>query len=251
MGNAFNMSKKTYLEIVDKSTYIAEYPANVIGADYVVGDIHGQFSKLEEKLAEVNFNFNSDRLFCSGDLVDRGPESHRVTEFLSQDWFYSVRGNHDEFVLRSYYEDEGFSNNRWSGEINGGSWWFNIEETQKESIAEGISKLPYVIEINTPRGLVVIAHANLPFFLPWSDIKEKIKNNSNIRHYIQWNRDRALHIKDEIIDGIYKAYFGHTVFREITTYGNCTFLDTGSGYEDFDGTIYEREDPRIAILKIS
>lgn len=245
------MSEKNYLDIKKESTYVKEIPWNCKGFDYVVGDIHGQFSNLEKKLKSIGFNPSADRLFCCGDLVDRGEESPRVTEFLQKDWFFSVRGNHDEFVLRSFFNEEGFDNNRWAGEVNGGSWWFDLDQEKKSEIAYMIAKLPYVIELETFRGPVIIVHANLPFFMNWDSAKDKIKTDEITRHFIQWNRDRAHHKKDEVIKGIYKAYFGHTVFPEVTTFGNCTFMDTGSGYENFGGTIYEREYPRLAILKIS
>ena len=37
-------------------------------------------------------------LFAAGDLVDRGPYSPRVLEWLEHPWFASVRGNHEQLV---------------------------------------------------------------------------------------------------------------------------------------------------------
>jgi len=39
-----------------------------------------------------------DQLFSVGDLVDRGPESHRVLEWLARPWFFAICGNHDFMV---------------------------------------------------------------------------------------------------------------------------------------------------------
>ncbi|MCK5505794.1 MAG: hypothetical protein KAJ10_11560 [Thermodesulfovibrionia bacterium] len=36
----------------------------------------------------------NDRMFCVGDLTDRGTESHRAISFLKADWFIPVMGNH-------------------------------------------------------------------------------------------------------------------------------------------------------------
>lgn len=36
---------------------------------YVVGDIHGAYSLLKEKLESVNFDYNKDLLIAVGDLV--------------------------------------------------------------------------------------------------------------------------------------------------------------------------------------
>lgn len=57
------------------------FPLNTLGRDFAVGDIHGMYSLLEQKLAAVNFNPQKDRLFSVGDLVNRGPESSRVMSF--------------------------------------------------------------------------------------------------------------------------------------------------------------------------
>ena len=52
-----------------------EMPSNLLGNDYIVGDIHGCYDELQSLLKFVNFNKNVDRLFCVGDLVHRGPKS--------------------------------------------------------------------------------------------------------------------------------------------------------------------------------
>ena len=68
---------------------------NIQGRDFAVGDVHGHFSALHEGLETIGFNPNCDRLFALGDLVDRGPESTQVGNWLEQPWFYSVQGNHE------------------------------------------------------------------------------------------------------------------------------------------------------------
>lgn len=64
---------------------------NTQGRDFVVGDIHGEFSLLESALESISFDRERDRLICCGDLIDRGPESHRALEFLLKPWFYSMK----------------------------------------------------------------------------------------------------------------------------------------------------------------
>ena len=49
--------KVKYLEIDDN--------VNV----FVVGDIHGAYTQLKDKLKEVGFNYNTDLLIAVGDLV--------------------------------------------------------------------------------------------------------------------------------------------------------------------------------------
>lgn len=76
-----------------------QYPANTVGRDFAVGDIHGCFTALSEALDDLGFNYNTDRLFSVGDLVDRGPESNLATEWLKYPWFHAVRGNHEQMAI--------------------------------------------------------------------------------------------------------------------------------------------------------
>ena len=54
---------------------------------YVVGDIHGSYTLLKEKLKEVGFNFNTDLLIAVGDLVDRSQENEKCVGLLNEHWF--------------------------------------------------------------------------------------------------------------------------------------------------------------------
>ncbi|MGB0713157.1 MAG: metallophosphoesterase, partial [Gammaproteobacteria bacterium] len=48
---------------------------NEVGRDLIVGDIHGEFIALKDRLDELEFVPGRDRLFSVGDLIDRGPNS--------------------------------------------------------------------------------------------------------------------------------------------------------------------------------
>ena len=80
-------------------TMLRHYSRNVTGKDYAVGDIHANFSKLQAALDTICFNPITDRLFSVGDLVDRGPESDEVLDWLAKPWFIPVRGNHEQMAI--------------------------------------------------------------------------------------------------------------------------------------------------------
>ena len=64
---------------------------------YVVGDIQGCYKALRKLLKKVRFSPNRDKLWCVGDLVNRGPRSLDTLRFL-QDMDQAVKivlGNHD------------------------------------------------------------------------------------------------------------------------------------------------------------
>ena len=70
-------------------------------ADYAVGDIQGCYRELMDLLDQVAFNPRTDKLWVVGDMVSRGPDSHKVLRFLYQhrDSLHAVLGNHDLHLI--------------------------------------------------------------------------------------------------------------------------------------------------------
>lgn len=69
----------------------------------VISDIHGMYNMLIELLRKVKYNPTQDRLIFLGDMVDKGTDSKRVLEFVSQEVTKNnaifVLGNHDDSLL--------------------------------------------------------------------------------------------------------------------------------------------------------
>src|SRR5690606_42034655 len=77
---------------------VAHFSQNTLGRDIAVGDIHGCFSKLKTSLKRIRFDPSKDLLLSVGDLVDRGPESHHVLEWLALSRFLAICGTHEQLT---------------------------------------------------------------------------------------------------------------------------------------------------------
>lgn len=79
---------------------------------FVMSDIHGHFTLMEDKLKENGFDKSdeSHKLIICGDMFDRGLQSLEVYKFLKdlhdQDKAIIVLGNHDNFVIDFLTEQE-------------------------------------------------------------------------------------------------------------------------------------------------
>lgn len=95
-----------------KLNLIQKFERNTKGKDYIVGDIHGMYHLLIYALeSKLNFNFENDRLFAVGDLIDRGENSVECLDLLNQSWFHSIMGNHEEMLFKSYLYENLILNN--------------------------------------------------------------------------------------------------------------------------------------------
>ena len=228
---------------------IVSFEKNTTGSDYVVGDIHGCFHLLRRLLTQVNFNPEIDRLFSVGDLIDRGPHSEEVLEWLDYPWFHPIYANHEHILVTSFEELQ----NQRSGSAmtathltNGGAWFQLLETEQQCEYAQRLSQLPWGIEIEVEGGITVgLVHAEVPYD-DWSTFKERLKNpekpevTSSLIYVPNVLERKALWSKDIIrgqdplfkgVANIHMVCVGHKIVPAPIYRYNVLYLDTGA-YED-------------------
>lgn len=204
---------------------------NLVGRDVAVGDIHGCFNRLLIDLDCAGFDRERDRLFVCGDLVDRGPDSHRVDELLAQPWFFSVAGNHEDMAIRCPLGNMLIDNYR----SHGGTWQIDNPRDEQLRYAALLAALPVAIEIETEFGPVGIVHANVrgndwPTFL--SELQTPGGVGRFAREVALWDRARYDASDCSVVAGARAVMVGHYRTGARRVLGNVHHIDTGGWLSD-------------------
>lgn len=213
------------------------FSRNTAGRDFLVGDIHGAYSALRAHLELIGFDPNRDRLFCTGDLVDRGPESDEVLDWLAQDWFFSARGNHEamcDYVVNGKLSQLAHS---WEG----GDWFLDLSHEQRVPYVDAFAELPIAIELETADGLLGIVHAECP--VPrWADLVELLAEESPaLIQKCLWSRRQFQKKIIRHIEGVRAVVVGHHNVPHVKHLGNVICIDTGGVYPEGRFTVLDAE----------
>lgn len=205
---------------------IATYPRNEAGRDFVVGDIHGCFDQLCERMTEVAFDPARDRIFALGDLSDRGPQSRDALSWLEQPWFKAIRGNHEQMQI-DYFEGRVEAD---LCEVNGGAWFVALSREKQARHVAAYRGLPILAEVDCGRRRVGLVHAD-PVTADWRATKDLVVAGGEDGHHAAmalWSRRTIGNQTAMTVAGIDEIYCGHSVVRDPVSLGNVHFIDTGA-----------------------
>lgn len=213
--------------------YVRRFARNERGRDFAVGDVHGNFDLLADRLRERRFDPGRDRVFSVGDLSDRGPASEDAMDWLDRPWFHAVCGNHERMavgVVSGHHDINNFV-------ANGGAWFANLPGPRQRVIASVFSLLPLAIEIEHPVGRVGVVHADVESG-SWatfvSDIERagRGETSGTFTHHLisstTWSRGRLDTNDCSGVTDVGYLVVGHTAQSEPVRLDNVAFIDTGA-----------------------
>lgn len=224
---------------IETETMITTYGVNTAGKDYICSDIHGHFSLLEATLRGAQFDQERDRLFCLGDLIDRGDESAESLDWLSKPWFHAIQGNHERMLINTVESRSDALRSQWM--MWGGSWAEEMTPTQLELFSQAFSALPLAIELMLPGDKSVgLVHAELPDTCDWIQVRHSLQNlhaaeieTTQLTSNMLWTKVQPYLPASEIpriepVNNIDHVFHGHTIVEHYRTITNRTFMDLGS-----------------------
>lgn len=131
---------------------------------YIVGDIHGCYTTLQNLLSTVDFNPSRDELWAAGDLIGRGPNPLRTLNYLASldNAFQCTLGNHDLHFLAVYSGYQPIRKSHCTSELLGAP---NISQ-----LVDWLRHQPLTLVDNTKKQFV--SHAGIPPV--WNVIQAKV-----------------------------------------------------------------------------
>lgn len=188
---------------------------------FVIGDIHGCAATLRRLVEEKLRPFPADHIYLLGDLIDRGPDSKGVLDYIFELQerglhLESIRGNHEEMFLHAADDPRNF----WLWGANGGL--ATLASFRADSPGDiplryrnFLAALPLYILLDD----FVLVHAGLNFELsdPFADTEAML-----------WTRSPSV---DRIRIGGRRLICGHTTtprdLVEVSLAGDKIMLDNG------------------------
>lgn len=210
---------------------------------YIIGDVHGEFDSLKELVYKLPRNSN---LIFVGDLVDRGKKSKEVIDFVKNNNFLCVLGNHEKMMIdfleefkKTYPELPSLNyHHRWIN--NGGKQTLlsyeiikidsdgkiictKDDEKFKKLIEDSLwlKKLPLYLELPFKKDekSIVVTHSCATDVWSYKDNKEAFEEEA------LWSR------KEPKFDAKIFNIFGHSIQKDVDISRHFINVDTGCCYD--------------------
>lgn len=192
----------------------------------VIGDVHGEYEKLMRLMDKLP---QTEKICFVGDLIDRGPDSKKVLEFVKNSGYTTVLGNHEDMAandhrtwamnganvtIENFGEYADWCDSEWSE-------WFNT--------------LPLFAEFNYNNKRYLISHS-FAYNAEETPSYEVLWGRDAVYAGIQ---DKEYYAADEKYDDGFINIFGHTPLKSEAKkiLDRHWLIDTGACYKDSGGRL--------------
>lgn len=196
----------------------------------VIGDVHGSYKTLMALVAKLPVGVP---ITFAGDLVDRGPDSRKVVQFVIENGYDCVRGNHEQMMIEHVTNTAAPEYmNKWTDfTANGGLNTLNSYTGFPEDLkfhVDWMRALPVYVEYKDIKGEngrhLVVSHSAIGKVWDWSEERRK-QMVKQFESHIMWDRDRF-----EDRPEIYNV-FGHTPRPNPVLKSFYANIDTGACFK--------------------
>jgi serine/threonine protein phosphatase 1 len=238
-----------HVKKLSKVRTCARLPRNLLGRDFVVGDLHGHRGALEAQLEWLGFDPQADRLFSVGDLIDRGPDSLGTLGLLEQPWFHAVLGNHELMLLHWLGLHDSRVHSRRAFESGGGRWVVEAATRHRKTLkrlADRVAALPLALHVDGEVPFNVM-HGDLhplrfgqlellstrSVCIHEADRATSSRANlsgapSTVLSRVQFDA-HCVRLSDCPLGALELTYVGHSPVRDITVHNSYVYIDRGVG----------------------
>jgi|GEM_PF-518195 len=208
-----------------------EVELNTEGVDYFVGDVHGHYDELMNEMKRVGFKESTDRLFFLGDLCNRGDDSIKCLDLLTEKHktltAYSLEGNHENLISELPYNSK--IEEQLKRSSTGGQWavdCYHFEPSVFRRLTGIIkAKCFNAITVKTSLGSIGLVHAQAPD--DWAVFSHSKIPNDVLFNGL-WSHEKYSKPASELnpIKNIDLTISGHTNSSEIVVKQNMIWIDT-------------------------
>ena len=170
---------------------------------WVIGDVHGHFDSMLNLIENMNLG-NGDQVLILGDLVDRGPKSSDIIDYVLQnEHVHAIMGNHEQMMYTSSTTDDVYARYAWRNKAWGGLATLQSypEMIVQENHLKFIRDLPLEVVLKGHR----MVHAGYDTNSPIEEQNEEILLKSRTVFHVK----KPLDAKRQIL-------IGHTPVQKIT-----------------------------------
>lgn len=178
----------------------------------LIGDVHGCLDELRTLIARAALGAE-DRVVLLGDLVAKGPDSLGVVDYVRDQGFEAIMGNHEAHVLGA-----------WDGEHA------EIKEGLGPLGLAWIAALPLTLRL--PEHNVIAVHAGL---VPGVPLERQLRENLLTMRSLREDGTGSKRVREgvpwaERWTGPEHVVYGHDAIRGLQQRALATGIDTGCAY---------------------